>query len=167
MTAHATIAELAERAAWSDLAEAAAPDAPAVVGDVLRGFVADGTVPDDVDALSLDAARTRLERVLADASAEVDGYLAGRYGTLDATTVPVLGTRTLDIAVYRLLGDNARSADERGDRYEVWRGAIAWLEAVAAGTIDVLPPSEPAAGAGDVRYASRPLSFDRDTLGRL
>ena len=157
--AHATITDLAARLPWSDLAEAAAPDVSAIDGEALRAYQADGTVPDGVAGADLVRAVGRVQRALEDASSEIDGYLVGRYGTL-ATPVPdVVVTRTLDVAAFRLLG-----GDRETDRYQVWRAAMGWLEAVAAGRIDLYPP---AGVEGDVRYTSRASAFDRDTLRGL
>lgn len=157
--AHATIIDLASRLAWSDLAEAAAPDVPAVDGEALRAYQADGTVSAGVEEGDLERAAGRIERALEDASSEVDGYLAGRYGTL-ATPVPdVVVTRTLDVAAFRLLG-----GDRETDRYQVWRAAVSWLMAVADGKVDLYPPTE---AEGDVRYTSRPSEFSRESLRGL
>lgn len=161
MTAHATITQLAEREAWSDLAEAAAPDAPTVTGDALRRRVAppvgEVVLESPGTVLLLDRAVGRLTAVLADASAEVDGYLAGR-----TAGAAVLRTRTLDIAAYRLLGGETES-----ERYQIWRRAVEWLSAVASGRI-ALPSADAGATGGGARIdEGGPALFRRSDLRGL
>ena len=131
--------DLATRVAYSELAEVVAPDAPSVDGALLKlklggaepfNFESDG-FPD----YDLSTAVSRLERVLGDASAEIDSYIAARYGTL-AQIPTILHTRCLDIAIYRLFG-----GDSQSERYLIYKRAIEWLAAVANGRFD-LPVDE-------------------------
>ena len=161
VTAYASVGDLAARIAWSELAEAAAPDSPAVTGELLAAVDSGADVSeyssDDIAAAT--RAYARLARALTDASAQIDGYLAGRYGALAEPVPEVVRTHTVDIAAYRLLGGDAES-----ERYQVWRRAADWLVAVAAGRIDLYPP---AVATGDVRYTSRPSAFGRDAIRGL
>lgn len=73
-----------------------------------------------------------LNRALADASAEIDGYLAGRY-TLPLAPVPAnLPLLCCDIARYRLQHNEASEAVK--DRYAA---AIRFLTKVATGEIAI------------------------------
>lgn len=73
------------------------------------------------------------ERALADASAEIDGYLAGRYDLpLSPGRAALLRRPAVDIAVYRLAADAATATDERRRRYE---DAVRYLEGIASGEI--------------------------------
>ncbi|GIX17702.1 MAG: hypothetical protein KatS3mg119_1888 [Rhodothalassiaceae bacterium] len=83
------------------------------------------------------------ERALADADAEIDGYLAARYD-LPLSPVPAVLTRlATDIARYRLWDD--RAPEEVRQRYE---DAVRLLREIADGR-HRLPVSAPqAAGAG-------------------
>jgi phage gp36-like protein len=81
-------------------------------------------------------------RALADADAEIDGYLASRYA-LPLSTVPaVLARIACDIARYRLWED--RASEEVRRRYE---DARRLLEAIARGTVSLGLPASSAAPA--------------------
>ncbi|QRK80182.1 DUF1320 domain-containing protein [Shewanella sp. LZH-2] len=73
-----------------------------------------------------------LEQALRDASAEIDGYIAGRY-VLPLTTVPaVLERNCCDIARYFLYGDKAPEQVEK--RYNA---VVKFLTAVSKGDISL------------------------------
>lgn len=73
-----------------------------------------------------------LEQALRDASAEIDGYIAGRY-VLPLTTVPaVLERNCCDIARYFLYGDKAPEQVEK--RYTA---VVKFLTAVSKGDISL------------------------------
>lgn len=73
-----------------------------------------------------------LEQALSDASAEIDGYIAGRY-VLPLTTVPALLERNCcDIARYFLYGDKAPEQVEK--RYAA---VVRFLTAVSKGDISL------------------------------
>ena len=73
-----------------------------------------------------------LEQALSDASAEIDGYIAGRY-VLPLTTVPaVLERNCCDIARYFLYGDKAPEQVEK--RYAA---VVKFLTAVSKGDISL------------------------------
>lgn len=73
-----------------------------------------------------------LEQALRDASAEIDGYIAGRY-VLPLTTVPaVLERNCCDIARYFLYGDKAPEQIEK--RYTA---VVKFLTAVSKGDISL------------------------------
>lgn len=107
-----------------------------------------------VDQLVIDAK-------LADADAEIDGYLGQRY-TLPLATVPqVLKRIATDVARYHLYDD--RATEQVTNRY---KDAIAFLKDVARGlaTIGVdqggTTPTESAAPD----YTANDPVFNRDTL---
>ena len=97
-----------------------------------------------------------VERALADADAEIDGYLASRYAMPLATVPPVLARIACDIARYRLWED--RASDEVRRRYEDARRV---LESIARGQVSLGLSSanaEPAlaeASLGNPRLMSR------------
>ncbi len=101
------------------------------------------------------------ERALADAAAEIDGYLAGRYELpLEPGRAAALRRPAVDIAVYRLAADAATATDERRRRYE---DARRYLERIASGEIrlgaDALPapPSAAALPAPRRRFSRRSM----------
>lgn len=74
-----------------------------------------------------------LDRAIADAAAEIDGYLATRYKLPLAETHPALPRLATDIARYLLYDDAA--TDKVQERYDK---AIAFLRDVARGTVSLV-----------------------------
>lgn len=98
-----------------------------------------------------------LDRALAGASAEIDGYLARYAGaTLD---LPILTRYCCDMARYRLYRDAA--PEEVRLRY---RDAIRFLEMVAAGKISLGATAESAASEGTVSFTTGQKVFAREDL---
>ncbi len=95
-------------------------------------------------------------RALADADAEIDGYLASRYSLPLDTIPPMLARIACDIARYRLWED--RASEEVRRRYE---DARRLLESIAAGRVSLGLPAASAAPAlaevnlGNARVMSR------------
>ncbi len=143
MTAYLTFTELLKRVSHDDLAERAAPDDKVVTGRLLAAYVA-GTLPREGDNktvsdtvfLAVVAAAERLSAHLADVNGLVAGYLRSRYPTL-ATVPEALRTAALDIFLFRVFGSDA---DDRDGRRAGYRRAIAFLQAVNAGTVDLAAP---------------------------
>lgn len=75
-----------------------------------------------------------VERALIDASAEIDGYLAGRYELPLADRPPVLVRVCADIALYRLASDADLGTDERRQRYQ---DAVKFLQGVSRGQVSL------------------------------
>ena len=89
----------------------------------------------DANAGAIDTAV--LDQALADASAEIDGYLGGRY-TLPLPTVPAVVTRICcDIARYLLHDEHAPERIEK--RYD---GAVNFLSKLGNGSISLGMPDE-------------------------
>lgn len=108
-----------------------------------------------------------LERALADASAEIDVFLAAKYDLPLNSTPEVLTRLAVDIAVYRLASEAGPATEERRRRYE---DAVALLRRLASGEASLgLPsPGEPSrayASAGSV--TGRPRRFSRQTMTGL
>lgn len=99
---------------------------------------------DEAGGQAIDAAT--VARALADADAEIDGYLGARYA-LPLTQVPPLVLRlACDIARYRLYDDGVPATVRQ--RYE---DAVAVLRRIADGTVTLgvgAAQTPPAAGAG-------------------
>ncbi|MBF0424819.1 MAG: DUF1320 domain-containing protein [Magnetococcales bacterium] len=109
---------------------------------------------DLVAGTTLDAAV--IGQALADATAEMDGYLATRY-TLPLSPQPTVLNRTCcDIARYLLWGDNPLEMVR--ERYQ---NAIRMLEAVAKGHISLGMPTDdtPEPVTGGVTYHAAPRVF--------
>jgi phage gp36-like protein len=103
-----------------------------------------------------------LGRALADADAEVDGYLAARY-TLPLASVPRLVERlAADIARYRLYKDAV--PEVVADRY---RAAVRTLEALSKGTaaLGLDQTGAQPTPAGTVQFTQGGRVFARDSDG--
>lgn len=96
---------------------------------------------------------TVLESGLADASAEIDSYLAGRYAVPLAQAPRFLAGLCCDIARYRLCGTGMRTTEEINDRY---KNAVRFLEKVASGAVSI----GPAPATGQVPAADNPVMFN-------
>lgn len=109
-----------------------------------------------------------IARALADASAEIDGYLAARY-RLPLPTVPALLARiACDIAVYRLL--TLRRMGDIEDARVRYEDARRLLEAIAKGVVSLGLPADlpetqrPALSMAAAKSGPAPL-FDRAGMG--
>lgn len=98
-----------------------------------------------------------LDRALAGASAEIDGYLVRYAGA--ALDLPILTRYCCDMARYRLYRDAA--PEEVRLRY---RDAVRFLEMVAAGKISLGASAESAASAGTVSFTTGQKVFAREDL---
>jgi len=110
----------------------------ATASDMLRQFGQDEvlalTDPENTGAIDQGV----LEGALIDASAEIDGYLAGRYKSLPLNPVPRNLVRLCcNMARYHLTGTNRLETEKIKDRYDA---AIRYLEFVAAGKATIGPP---------------------------
>lgn len=109
-----------------------------------------------LDAVDVDV----LQRVLSDASALIDGYLAGRY-RLPLHPVPAaLRVHCSGVARY-LLMTNAPDERAKAD----FKAAVSFLERVASGAIALLPPAETgqvAEGMGPVVFNTGSKVFGRE-----
>lgn len=101
-------------------------------------------------------------RALADADAEIDGYLAARYA-LPLPTTPALLTRLAsDIARYRLYDE--RTTEAVRQRYQ---DATRMLDRIAAGTVALGSSAPEATDGAAVAVTSRAPDrlFGPDVLG--
>ena len=108
---------------------------------------------------------TMLQQVLNDASAEIDGYLGGRF-TLPLTDPPeVLNRVASDIAMYRLQA--LRPLHDVSDARQRYEDAIAMLSKVAAGelTLGIATDGNETAISPAAEVVEGPERvFSRDTL---
>ncbi len=104
-----------------------------------------------------------LGRALSDADAEIDSYLAARYGLPLASVPGILVRIAADIARYRLFADRATEAVRK--RYE---DAVRDLKLISAGTIvidgAVSAALAPAERGGAVVQRSPDALFGSGTL---
>lgn len=133
----------------------------AVQQDLIDRFGADelAQLTDRVNGSVIDA--SVVARALADADAEIDGYLAARHALPLSSVPPILLLTGCDIARYRLFGD--RTTEEVRSRYD---DAVRRLKGIATGSV-VLPGAAaltPAVGSNTVMQRSPDRRFDSDTL---
>jgi phage gp36-like protein len=103
-----------------------------------------------------------LNKALADANAEIDGYLVGQY-QLPLASVPAnLELLASDIALYRLFKD--RATEEVRQRYD---DAVKYLRDVGQGKLSLGLDSanQPAAPAGGPSVDGPERTFSKATLG--
>lgn len=101
--------------------------APFGGGDALWSPDAAAVLPD---------ALARIEAALADADAEIDSRIRGRYPS--PAPSPALTLRACDIAAQDVVGGGEDSPELRR-----WETAIAWLRDVSRGAIDLDAPAPP------------------------
>lgn len=121
----------------------------------------------------LEERRRRLvpyvEEAVADADAEIDGYLAKRYDVPMSSAPRVLNKFSKDIAVYNLMSRIGIDEQDRDKTYlNRYQSAIKFLEGVAKGTINIGTggggdTQEQAAGRGFQIQSSQRL-FSRNTM---
>lgn len=93
------------------------------------------TDPDYTGIIDAAIVAKALER----ASAEIDGYLAGRYSLPLTIDVPILREKSCDLAWYYLNVDKARSNVEGGIR-KSYEDCIRYLELIARGSVKLPMP---------------------------
>jgi phage gp36-like protein len=110
-----------------------------------------------------DVDETVLGAALTEATAEVEGHLAGRYALpLEQAPQLVVGL-VCDIARYRLCGASALETDAVRNRY---RDAVRMLEMIGAGKVSLglTPAGQPAPSSGGVQVRPGERSFPPGSL---
>ena len=103
-----------------------------------------------------------LAQPLADASEEIDAYLAARY-PLPLEEIPgVLVRISADIAIYRLSSDADSLTEERRTRYEE---AVRLLKSISRGEASLgLPDPDPSPSTEGAGISQSDRVFSRETL---
>ncbi len=102
-----------------------------------------------------------IEQAIADADAEIDSYLAGRY-TVPVSPVPaVIRKLSVDIAIWNLYSRRTVTDENRKERY---KAAIDLLKLVSEGKA-ALGADEPAAGDQQIK-AGRTVGDRTFTIGK-
>jgi len=166
---YATPAAILARVDADDLARAATPDT-AVDGALLSAVIerpGQSTYSGYTTAAIASARRAvaTIEAAIADASGDIDGYLANRY-QLPLSNVPTkLQSLCNDLVIWRLLG-GATQGDEKSERYQRVQDALRWLERLASGALSLAAQLDnaPSNNPGTVVVAGAAPVFDRDHL---
>lgn len=133
----------------------------ATTQDMIDRFGADELIEltDRANLGQIDA--TVLARALADADAEINGYLVSRYQLPLPTIPPVLTRIAADLARYAIYDDRAteRITGRRND-------AVQFLQSLAKGTVSLGldPLSVPVTDAAGVQIISNERIFCADSL---
>lgn len=105
-------------------------------------------------------------RALGDADAQIDSYLGKLYLLPLSATPPVLIKIEADLARYALHG---KAADKDGAVARAYSDALKWLQAVAAGLVqldvDGVTVAQP--DGSQVRSSGAKAAFTRESLGRF
>lgn len=104
---------------------------------------------------------TTVARALADADAEMNGYLAVRY-TLPLASTPLVLTRFACAIARYLLHDQAATEQVEKD----YKNALAFLKSVSEGKVDLglNAVNQSTASAGGAQYKANDRVFNADTL---
>ena len=119
---------------------------------------------DDTDAGVID--ESVVERAIADADAEIDGYVGSRHTVPLDPTPGAIRKLSVDLAIYNLYARRSDSTPEiREKRYDA---AVKFLEQVAKGTISMgmqdPEGSPPSSDAPEMSSSNPDRTFSRDTL---
>ena len=99
-------------------------------------------------------------KALADASAEIDGYLVGRYNLPLAAAPAILTGLAVDIALYKGSVSTTQTEEKR-QRYE---DAVRYLTKVAEGKISLGIEKPSQGGSGGASFVANPRRMTRDSL---
>lgn len=105
-----------------------------------------------------------IDQALADATAEIDVYLAAKYD-LPLVTVPAVVLRLcVDISVYLMANTGTGRAEEYRQRYE---DALALLRRIASGEVSLGLETPPVSAVGGVSVSGPSRTFSRDSMKGL
>lgn len=162
---YVTAAELIERFSAEELAQRAAPEGVRVVGALFALTVSGGDRDEysESEIAAADAALVRVQEVIADGQALIDGYVGARLTLPLATTPRLLKQLAGDVFRY-LIYDDQLEADGIVERR--YKNAIKLLTEIRDGRLDLGAAVEDEAGSAadsaEVRAPAR--IFSRDTL---
>lgn len=107
---------------------------------------------------------------IADADAEIDGYLMKRYPVPMAPVPAVISKYSKDIAVYNLVSRAGIDTGERESNYLTrYKNAIAFLTKVAKGEADIVKEGtdQAKAAASGFKITGSPRLFSRNSMRGL
>lgn len=77
---------------------------------------------------------SKVAQAIAQADAEIDGYLGGRYAVPLSPAPAVLLHMSVDMAIYHILSRRLGAPEHRKDRY---KNAVAFFKSVAKGDVSL------------------------------
>lgn len=114
--------------------------------------------------------RPLAEDAIADADAEIDGYLMKRYPVPMCPAPAVIGKYSKDIAIYNLVSRAGIDTGERESNYLTrYKNAITFLTKVAKGEVDIVQEGTDQAktAATGFKISSSPRLFTRGHMRGL
>lgn len=131
----------------------------------LRDRVPETELAQLTDEQGQDVQEATVLQAIRDASAEIDGYLAGRYELPLVSAPEILVGLACDMAFYKLM--RLRRAGDVEDARNRYDDAVAYLVRVAKGQVQLGPGQDP--GAADparllVQTTGAPRLFGRGSL---
>lgn len=169
---YCTPAQLADAKLARELAQVATPESAPVITDALMEATLRGedrSAFSQEDVAIADAARTHIEKALADADGVIDGYLRTRKPvpyTVPLDPVPeIVSVWARWIARYLLHKDRVSTNEQQDPIVRDYKEALRFLQLVAEGKfslggLDPLPP----AGAGMPQVCAPERVFTQETL---
>lgn len=147
------LSELTSNRAWR-------PVKPELMDATLRGGDRESFPSEDV--ARADMALARIEAVIGDATAIIDGYLARRYELPLGRLPTILVAWARSIVRYKL-HDDRQTGEGTDPVVRDYRDAIKFLEQVAAGkfSLGLDDPSAGSAGAGEIQIHPGDKQFGR------
>lgn len=116
------------------------------------------------------AIRPLAEGAIADADAEIDGYLMKRYPVPMSPVPAVIGKYSKDIAVYNLVSRAGIDTSERESNYLTrYKNAVTFLTKVAKGEVDIVKEGTDQAktAAAGFQISGSPRLFSRRSMRGL
>lgn len=108
---------------------------------------------------------SRVEKAIADADEEINGYVGSRHAVPLSPVPAILRKLSVDIAIYNLYARRDKANDTRSDRY---KAAIRFLEQVALGKISLGASdpegNPPASDAPELSVENPVRSFTRKSM---
>ena len=133
--------------------------------DVLSTLIGAEYIADAAERESRIAAF--VQQAIADADAEIDGYLAVRYPVPLFPVPRVITKMSKDIAVYNVFSRKGIDEDGPDKNYlNRYRAAIDYFKLIAAGKVDLGTDgiTSGAPGSSGFRMCSSPRRFSRDSM---
>jgi phage gp36-like protein len=128
--------------------------------DMVNVILGDDYIEDEEERL--EKIKPLADEAAADASAEIDGYLAKRYSVPLARVPKVIVKFAKDIALYNLVSRHGVDESEREKTYLTrYNAAVAFLTKVAAGTVDI------GVSDGDTVTEAAATGFQMHSNGRI
>ena len=133
--------------------------------DMLNVIIGDNYIEDKDERIQ--AITPIVEQAIADADAEIDGYLAKRYKVPFEKTPQVINKFAKDIALYNMVSRKGVDENDREKTYLTrYNAAVAFLTKVAEGKISIGVSENNTKDAARIVFAisNSPILFSRGSM---